>query len=86
MFTMCFVHTTLSSGELDAPGSKVIATQSSPLLTANPNTVRHDQDHDCLHFGHHDHIFTATPRLNICFGLIAANPNKVSRDQDNAND
>ena len=53
--------------ELDAPGSKVIATQSSPLLAANPNIVCHDQhrdqDDDCLQFGH---ISNATPRLKMC--------------------
>ena len=30
----------------DAPGSEVIGTQSSPLLAANPNMLRHDQDDD----------------------------------------
>ena len=34
----------------DAPGSEVIGTQSSPLLAANPNMLRHDQDDD-------NHIF-----------------------------
>ena len=43
----CLLHTALSAlvvGVRDAPGSKVIATQSSPLLAANPNIVRHDLD------------------------------------------
>ena len=40
------VHCIGGSQVRDAPGRKVIATQSSPLLAANPNIVRHDQDDD----------------------------------------